>query len=63
VRDRPQLHTGEGGWRMHRFGIQVLDRHQVRARFEQRFSAERMARNYLQIYAGLVKGELASLAA
>ena len=43
--------------------LPLLDRHQVRARFEQRFSAERMARNYLQIYAGLVKGELASLAA
>jgi len=30
--------------------IAMLDRAQVRARFEQRFSAERMARDYLRVY-------------
>lgn len=40
-----------------------LDRHQVRARFEQRFSVEQMARNYLQIYSKLMEGELPRLAA
>jgi glycosyltransferase involved in cell wall biosynthesis len=40
-----------------------LDRRQVRARFEQRFSVEQMARNYLQIYSKLVEGELSRLAA
>ncbi|MET0657908.1 MAG: glycosyltransferase family 4 protein [Steroidobacteraceae bacterium] len=34
-----------------------LDRQAVRARFEQRFSAERMARNYLQIYKKLSNGD------
>lgn len=31
--------------------ISMLDRHAVRARFEQRFSAQRMARDYLDVYA------------
>lgn len=43
--------------------LPLLDRHQVRARFEQRFSAERMARDYLNIYTALAKGDIASLAA
>lgn len=43
--------------------LSLLDRHQVRARFEQRFSVEQMARNYLDIYSQLVNGELTSLAA
>lgn len=43
--------------------LPLLDRHKVRARFEQRFSAERMARNYLHIYTALAKGDIASLAA
>ncbi len=43
--------------------LPLLDRHEVRARFEQRFSAERMARNYLHIYTALAKGDIASLAA
>jgi glycosyltransferase involved in cell wall biosynthesis len=30
--------------------ISMLDRHAVRARFEQRFSAQRMARDYLDVY-------------
>jgi glycosyltransferase involved in cell wall biosynthesis len=33
--------------------ISMLDRHAVRARFEQRFSAQRMARDYLDVYAGI----------
>jgi glycosyltransferase involved in cell wall biosynthesis len=32
-----------------------LDRRQVRARFEQRFSARRMAEDYLRHYASLVR--------
>ncbi len=43
--------------------LPLLDRHKVRARFEQRFSAERMARNYLHIYTALATGDIASLAA
>jgi glycosyltransferase involved in cell wall biosynthesis len=31
-----------------------LDRTRIRARFEQRFSAQKMARNYLQVYAKLI---------
>jgi glycosyltransferase involved in cell wall biosynthesis len=30
--------------------VHLLDRHLVRQRFEQRFSAEQMARQYLKIY-------------
>jgi glycosyltransferase involved in cell wall biosynthesis len=43
--------------------LRLLDRHAVRARFEQRFSAERMARSYLQIYKKLGNGDVNSLAA
>jgi glycosyltransferase involved in cell wall biosynthesis len=43
--------------------LPLLDRHEVRARFERRFSAERMARDYLRIYSELAKGNIASLAA
>jgi glycosyltransferase involved in cell wall biosynthesis len=43
--------------------LSLLDRHLVRARFEQRFSVERMARNYLEIYSKLIKGGRTSLAA
>jgi glycosyltransferase involved in cell wall biosynthesis len=43
--------------------LSQLDRHQVRARFEQRFSAERMARDYVQVYRQLANGDVASNAA
>jgi glycosyltransferase involved in cell wall biosynthesis len=43
--------------------LHLLDRRAVRARFEQRFSAERMARSYLQIYRKLGNGDVNSLAA
>ena len=43
--------------------LSLLDRHQVRARFEQRFSVERMAGDYLLIYSKLVNGNRESLAA
>jgi glycosyltransferase involved in cell wall biosynthesis len=42
--------------------LRMLDRHAVRERFEHRFSAERMARDYLAIYAKLVD-QRSSLAA
>jgi len=35
--------------------VPMLDRSAVRARFEQRFSAERMTRDYLEVYARLVR--------
>jgi hypothetical protein len=35
----------------------TLDRRAIRRHFEARFSAERMARNYLSIYEGLRGGE------
>ncbi|MGD9881674.1 MAG: glycosyltransferase family 4 protein [Reyranella sp.] len=34
--------------------LSELDRHHVRARFEQRFGARRMARDYLRLYEGLM---------
>jgi glycosyltransferase involved in cell wall biosynthesis len=43
--------------------LPLLDRRAVRARFEQRFSAERMARSYLQIYKKLENGHVDTLAA
>ena len=33
----------------------ALDRHKVRRRFEERFSAQRMARDYVHVYRNLVK--------
>lgn len=35
--------------------VSMLERAQVRARFEQRFSAERMARDYLEVYRRIVR--------
>ncbi len=40
-----------------------LNRAAIRARFEQRFSAERMARDYLDIYRSLTRGDFKSVAA
>jgi glycosyltransferase involved in cell wall biosynthesis len=37
--------------------IARLDRHVVRERFEQRFTAERMARDYVAVYQALLKGK------
>ena len=37
--------------------VPLLDRHVVRARFEQRFSAERMAGDYLKLYETLTRSE------
>jgi hypothetical protein len=34
--------------------VTALDRHKVRARFEQRFSATRMARDYVDVYRALL---------
>ena len=43
--------------------LDTLDRRKVRSMFEQRFAAERMAKDYLKIYADLplVKAEAARL--
>jgi hypothetical protein len=41
----------------------LLDRQLVRRRFEQRFSVERMARDYLRIYRELATGDVRSVAA
>ncbi len=38
--------------------IPMLDRSLVRARFKERFTVERMARDYLRIYDALIRGEL-----
>jgi len=35
--------------------IDTLDRRRVRREFERRFSAERMARDYLDVYAGVIE--------
>ena len=43
--------------------IPMLDRRAVRARFEQRFSAERMAKDYLAVYSRLIERRSTSLAA
>jgi glycosyltransferase involved in cell wall biosynthesis len=43
--------------------ISMVDRHAVRERFEQRFSAERMAKDYLAVYARLAERRSASRAA
>ena len=37
--------------------VMALDRHRVRRRFEQRFSAERMAKDYLAVYRSLMRNE------
>ena len=37
--------------------VDELDRAVIRARFERRFSAARMARDYLQVYARLSAGQ------
>jgi hypothetical protein len=38
--------------------VLALDRKKVRQRFEQRFSAIRMAEDYVKIYRSLVKGNI-----
>jgi glycosyltransferase involved in cell wall biosynthesis len=43
--------------------VSMLDRAAVRARFEQRFSAERMAKDYLAIYQSLAARRRDSIAA
>jgi glycosyltransferase involved in cell wall biosynthesis len=43
--------------------VPLLDRQIVRARFEQRFSAERMARDYLKLYQKITKGGFQRVAA
>jgi glycosyltransferase involved in cell wall biosynthesis len=43
--------------------VSLLDRQLVRRRFEQRFSVERMARDYLRIYRELANGDVRSVAA
>jgi glycosyltransferase involved in cell wall biosynthesis len=43
--------------------VSLLDRQLVRRRFEQRFSVERMARDYLRIYRELATGDVRSVAA
>jgi len=43
--------------------VPLLDRHIVRARFEQRFSVERMARDYLKLYQQLTRGKSHRVAA
>jgi glycosyltransferase involved in cell wall biosynthesis len=43
--------------------VPLLDRQIVRARFEQRFSAERMARDYLKLYQKITKGGFHRVAA
>ncbi|HEX5509864.1 MAG TPA: glycosyltransferase family 4 protein [Pseudolabrys sp.] len=41
--------------------IPLLDRRQVRARFEQRFTARRMAMDYLSAYRGIMQGNMPHL--
>jgi glycosyltransferase involved in cell wall biosynthesis len=43
--------------------VPLLDRHTVRARFEQRFSVERMARDYLKLYQQITRGKSHRVAA
>lgn len=43
--------------------VHLLDRHLVRQRFEQRFSAEQMARQYLKIYSELAERRIERVAA
>jgi glycosyltransferase involved in cell wall biosynthesis len=43
--------------------VPQLDRHGVRARFEQRFSAERMTRDYLKLYQKITSGGCQRVAA
>lgn len=43
--------------------VPLLDRHTVRARFEQRFSVERMARDYLKLYQQITIGKSHRVAA
>lgn len=43
--------------------VPLLDRNAVRARFEQRFSVERMARDYLKLYQKIVNGGFQRVAA
>lgn len=43
--------------------VPLLDRHAVRARFDHRFSAERMARDYLKLYQKLATGDFHRVAA
>jgi glycosyltransferase involved in cell wall biosynthesis len=43
--------------------VPQLDRHAVRARFDQRFSAERMARDYLKLYQKIASGGVQRVAA
>jgi glycosyltransferase involved in cell wall biosynthesis len=38
--------------------IEALPRAEIRRRFERRFTAERMARDYLAIYRSLMNGEM-----
>jgi len=43
--------------------VRLLDRHAVRSRFLQRFSAERMATDYLNVYRQLIGGDIGRAAA
>ncbi len=43
--------------------LTLLDRRRVRETFEKRFSAERMAGDYLAVYAGVVAAKAGRLAA
>ena len=43
--------------------VHLLNRQEVRARFEQRFSAERMARDYLKLYQKITTGGFQRVAA
>src|SRR5262249_32641176 len=43
--------------------VHLLDRHAVRARFEERFCVQRMARDYLELYERLITGEIDRAAA
>ena len=43
--------------------VRLLDRRLVRQRFEQRFSAEQMARQYLKIYCELAERRIERVAA